>query len=456
MKKLILLLIGISLALANCNNKLFTLSTEGDNSIKLQSIITDLSDICHLNVIIKDDLAKTKLNEPLKYIKLKNVSVDEFLKYILGHNGFFYNLENNLLTISYIKTKNFKIDYVNNVISGSTDFSASISGNDDSDSSSNGSNTLKSTFDFDFWKDFTTNINNVLISQAPKNFKNPTPIIDKASGLVTITGTKAQLKKVDEYIKELNHRLHREVLVDVKIYSVKLSKSNQTGVNWSQFGLKMNTGDASLYDTSVGTTILAANKFNLSGMLNFLAKYGQVNSISNPKITTLNNQKAIITVGQTRNYVYKEVTTDSNGNAVQSDKIGNKFIGILLDITPEISDNNIIMMNINPSVSSLAPIQLQPNLPPDTIEKKLNTIIRVKDGDTIILGGLITDEQTFTANGVPVLKEIPIIKYLFSSKEKTTSREELVFVITPHIINLNKKRNIKDIGFKKLPNLGEL
>jgi len=114
------------------------------------------------------------------------------------------------------------------------------------------------------------------------------------------------------------------------------------------------------------------------------------------------------------------------------------------------------MMNINPSVSSLAPIQLQPNLPPDTIEKKLNTIIRVKDGDTIILGGLITDEQTFTANGVPVLKEIPIIKYLFSSKEKTTSREELVFVITPHIINLDKKSDIKEVGFKKLPDLGEL
>jgi len=463
MKKIILLLLGIYLTFAHtCNNKLFSLSTEGENSIKLQDIISDLSDTCHLNVIIKDNIAKAKLNENLKYIKLRNVSLDEFLKYILGNNGFFYTLNNDLLTISYIKTKNFKIDYVNNVISGSTDFSASISYNDNTSSDSNStgtsnssSNTLKSTFNFDFWKEFSTNINNLLSSQKNGFFKNPIPILDKTSGLVTITGTKDQLNKIEEYINELNKRLHKEVLVDVKIYSVQLVSSNQIGVDWSKFNIQLNTGDVPL-SGAIGSTILNAHTFNLSALLNFLATYGQVNSISNPKITTLNNQKAIITVGQTRNYLYKGTVIDKNGNVIQSDKIGSKFIGILLDITPEISDNNIIMMNINPSISSLVDIKQKPNLPPDTTEKKLNTMIRVKDGDTIVLGGLITDEKTFTMNGVPILKEIPIVKYLFSYKGKKTSKEELVFVITPHIIDLDKKTKLENIGFKKLPKLGDL
>jgi general secretion pathway protein D len=453
MKKLILLLIGIYILFASpCDKKLFSLSTQGDNAINLQQIITDLSDTCHLNVIVTDDLAKKKLEENIKYIKLKNMTLDQFLDFLLGKNGFFYSLKDNLLTISYIKTKNFKIDYVNSIISGNTNFSASTT-------EDGGTNTLTTQFSFDFFKEFSDNINNILKAQVDKNFQNPAPIIDKTSGLVTITGTKQQLQRVQDYIDELNKRLHKEVLIDVKIYSVKLTDSHQTGVNWSKFNLGMNTGDVKTRGTAIGTTILGSTTFNLTGLLDFLSTYGQVNSISNPKITTLNNQKAIITVGSVNNYSYDVVTTDANGNLVKSQQIDSKFIGILLDITPEISDKGIIMMTINPSISSLAPIQTKPNLPPDTIQKSLNTIIRVKDGDTIILGGLITDETAFQASGVPVLKEIPIIKYLFSYKEKISKREELIFVITPHIINLNKVIDVKNIGYKankKLPKLGDL
>jgi ESS family glutamate:Na+ symporter len=68
----------------------------------------------------------------------------------------------------------------------------------------------------------------------------------------------------------------------------------------------------------------------------------------------------------------------------------------------------------------------------------------------LVLGGLITNDKTLQVNGVPVLKEIPLIKYLFSSKEEVTSRKELVFVITPHIINLKKKKTLRDLGFGKL------
>jgi len=442
MKKIIFLIFISTFVFGHsCNNKLFSLSTQSENSINLQSIITDLSDTCDLNIIIKDDLAKEKLKQELKYIKLKNLTLDEFLDFLLNKNGFFYTLNNNTLEISFIKTKNFKIDYINSTITGATNFSASTKEDDDT-------NTLKTTFNFDFWNEFTNNIHQILLAQTDTFYKSPKPIIDKTTGIITITGTKNQLDRIEKYINELNKRLHKEVIIDVKIYSVKLTKSNQTGINWSELSIKL--GGTSTLSTPItssnivgSSSIFKQGTFNVNGFLNFLSQYGQINSISNPKITTLNNQKAIITVGQTINYSYKTVTTDANGNAIQSDNIDSKFVGILLDITPEISDNNIILMGINPSISSLSNTQTTTNLPPDTYEKKLNTIIRVKDGDTIILGGLITNETTFTQNGVPVLKEIPIIKYLFSSKSKISNKEELIFVITPHIINLNKKTDTK-------------
>jgi general secretion pathway protein D len=445
MKKILFLIFSISLLIAKCDTKLFSLSTEGENGVVLKNIITDIADTCELNILITDNIAKEKLKEEIKYIKLKNKTLKEFLDFILTKNGYFYTLDNNTLIISYIKTKNFKVDYINNTITGTTNFSASTT------DSGGGSNTLNSNFSFDFWTDFSKNIDDILQATADEYYKTPKPIINKASGIITVTGTKKQLDKIQKYINEINKRLHKEILVDVRIYSVKLSKSNSTGINWSNFNLSTNANVP--ITGAIGQTILDSTSFSLNGLLNFLAQYGQVNSISNPKITTLNNQKAIITVGQTINYSYKKVTTDANGNAIQSDVIDSKFVGILLDIMPEISDDNIIIMNINPSISSLSPVQLNPGLPPDTIEKKLNTIVRIKDGDTIILGGLITDQKTFAQNGVPILKEIPVIKYLFSSKEEISNREELIFILTPHIIDLDKK--ISSDKFK-LPSLGDL
>ncbi len=452
MKKLIILIFATSFLFANnCENKIFSLSTEGENSIILQDVITDLSDTCNLNVIIKDNVAKVKLKQAMQYVKLTDVTLKPLLKHILSENGLFYTLKNNTLTISGIETKNFKINYVTTSTTGTTNFSASATNN------SSGENTLTSDFKFDFWTEFSTNINNILKSQNNEYFSPPAPIIDKLSGIVTVTGTKAQIDKIAKYINDINERLHKEVFVDVKIYSVTLSKSSQTGINWSNFSLSMDTGNSPTRGVSIGTTILSASRFHLSGLLNFLAGYGQVNSISNPKITTLNNQKAIITVGETINYSYKTTSTDTNGNIITSDNLGSQFVGMLLDITPQISDKNIIMMRINPSLSSFKNEgQLQDptrTLPPDTIDKKLNTIVRVKDGDTIILGGLITDDKSLQVNGVPILKDIPIIKYLFSSKSKLSQRKELVFVITPHIINLNKKNSIKKVY--TLPKLGE-
>jgi len=467
MKKFILLLISTYMLFANpCDKKLFSLSTKGENSINLQQIITDLSDTCHLNVILTDNIAKKKLNENLKYIKLKNLTLDEFLQFLLDKNGFFYTLEDNLLTISYIKTKHFKIDYINSIITGDSKFSASTD-------SSDGSNTLNSEFSFDFWKHFAQNIKNILSASKENGFTNPDPIIDETSGLVTIVGTKYQLNNIQKYINEVNKRLHKEVLINVKIYSVLLSSSNQTGINWSNLNLSLGGSNAPVSSSVtthniIGSSSIFSNTlFNASGLLNFLATQGNVNSISNPKIVTLNNQKAIISVGDTINY--REMTqssyVDSNGNTVPpSYKNSSKFVGILLDITPEISEDGTIILRINPTISVFRDeSQLtDPNrlLPPDTTDNKLSTMVRMKDGQTLVLGGLITNKNSFTDNGVPILKEIPLVKYLFSYKSKISNRKELVFVITPHVINLKKVRDITDLDYskpvKKLPKLGDL
>jgi general secretion pathway protein D len=463
MKHIVLIFILNAFLFANsCNNRSFSLNTKIGESITIKDIVSSLSDECQLSVHFKDDLVEKKLDKKLFLLKIKDFPFKEFLDYVFTKNNIFYSIENNILDLAFIKTKTFKVDYVSTQIQGQTSFSASMN----PDQADTG-NTLNSTFTFDFWKDFETNIQSIINTSEDSNtFTATTPIIDRNSGLVTITATKKQLDRVQNYINELNKRIHKEVVIDVRIYSVTLSKSHSTGINWSEFSFSLNNGTYNEATQTYGassTAVSAANiigsnsifkssKFNVNGLLNFLSQNGQVNSISNPKVTTLNNQKAIINIGQVKNFTFNEVTTDANGNQSTSETVGSKFIGILLDITPQISDDNVIMMRINPSISDLD--SSSESKIPDTIEKKLNTIIRVGDNDTLILGGLITDEKSFHSGGIPILKEIPIIKYMFGYKEEITSRRELVFVITPHIIDPKKKRKLKDLNYK-MPSLGE-
>lgn len=446
MKKFfIFIFMTVFLTAANCDKKLFTLHIT--NQIPLKTILSNLVDECSINIVLKDKKSRELVNQNIEFINVKNVSLKELLNVLFENANLFYTLKNNTLFVSYNKTKIFKIDFIPSSVSGVTNIDST-------------DNKVTTDYNFDFWSNLKDNIIQIL-KNTSNSYKDP--IIDKNSGLVTVTGNRNQLEEVAKYIKSLNNRLHKEVLIDVKIYSVTLSSSHKTGIDWSQLSLSLPNASTPLRAENVfgSNSIFKASQFNAGAFLNFLAKNGNVNSISNPKIVTLNNQKAIIKVGDTIYYKYaSKVTNTNNENPTTEYTIDSKFVGVLLDITPQISDNGEIILSINPRISAFKdPTQLtnqQRDMPPDTQDNTMISVVKLKDNTTLVLGGLITDDRQLKVNGVPVLKEIPLIKYLFSSREKITTKKELVFVITPHIIDLNKTMSLKDYGYKKLPDLEEL
>ncbi|AZV47064.1 type II protein secretion system D protein [Nautilia sp. PV-1] len=446
MKRIIFLVLTVTAVFAaNCNKKLFSLHIA--NPIKLKTVLSDLVDECNLNIVLKDQKAKKLINKNIEFINVEHVPLNDLLKILFEHANLFYKIKNNTITVSYNQTKTFRVDFIPNSISGITN----IDSND---------NTIKTDYKFDFWDNLKNNIIQILKNT---NAEYKDPIIDKNSGLVTVTGNKNQIEEIAKYINDLNKRLHKEVLIDVKIYSVTLSSSHKTGIDWSQLSLSLANKSVPITASNIigDNAVFKSATFNIGGLLDFLAQNGNVNSISNPKIVTLNNQKALIKVGDTIYYKYaSEITTDNNGNPTTQYTIDSKFVGVLLDITPQISDNNQIILSINPRISSFKdPTQLTNSsreMPPDTQDNTMISVVKLQNNDTLVLGGLITDDKQLKVNGVPVLKEIPILKYLFSSREEITNKKELVFIITPHIINLNDKKTLKDYGYKKLPNLEEL
>jgi len=441
----------------NCENKLFTYanSINIDNHMSIRRFLKLFAtQRCGVNIAYEDNIAKKIVREKMPYIKVKDYTFYQMLNLILTQKGLFYSLKNNTLHISYFKTKTYKINFISSTRTGQSNLDATDS-------------KVSNTYNFDFWSKIENQLTDILKNNLTLDpnyelvtFSNPIffkPVVDKDSGIVLVTGTMKQLNAVDKYINNLIASLTKEVLIDVHIYSVELSKSHQTGINWASLNVQLPNNSVTLTASNIAgkNSVFKSATFNSQAFLNFLAQNGNVNSVSNPKIVTLNNQKAIISVGDTIYYKYASSSTTSQTGAPQTQyTIDSKFVGVVLDITPQISDNGNIILSIAPRISKFRdPSQINNtarDMPPDTTDNTMLSIVKLKDNQTLILGGLITDDKSFKANGVPVLKEIPLIKYLFSSREEISSKKELVFVITPHIISFNRKRTLRDLGFGKV------
>jgi general secretion pathway protein D len=408
-------------------------------------------------------------------MNIKDFSLDQLLELLLSENNLFYTLtDNNVLKVSYLKTKSFYIDYVNfskvsnrsnKTISTGASTSSNSNGsrlNNSTNSNSGGGNgsdstTLDFVTEFKFWDNIKSEIESILNREGDSFTGNKT-IINQEAGVITVTGTKKQTDRIEKYIQKITSRLHKQILIDAKIIEVTYDDDQTTGINWSKFQASLK-GNAEGEDSTILSTLgnpasMLGYKFDMEGLIKFLKTQGDVSIVSNPKILTLNNQPAIINVGEEKNYKYTLGTTTTTTNGVvQSDpqfQVGSTFVGVTLGIIPEVTQNNHIILKINPIVSEISKNHIDangnPNLAPDIKVKQLSSIIKVKNNQQVIIGGLIQKRVEDKTTKVPLLGDIPLLGLAFKSKVKVKSKSELIIVMTPKLIT----------GDKSTPSLGEL
>ena len=477
---------------STCLSKNFSMKITDD--ISLGDVLNQLSEICDFSIVAKDAYSKKELDDKVFGVNIRNMSLSEVFDLLLNEKNLSYEFANNVLKISSLQTRIFKIDYITSVREGtaitkaSVDASPSEVGN--SSSSDNGSsdiknenNLIRTTERFHFWEKLDAELKAIL-NNSSEHITAPDPIINENAGLITVTATPSQLKRVEKYIAEMQRRLKKQVIIDVSIIAVDLNNEYKQGVDWSKFELGFNsyignqgsnTGSSAIW-TNKGNSLsdgfgrtlnIAANlNFSLDGMINFLETNGKTKVVSSPKVTTLNNQQALISVGDNINYrVMEETDNGSNNNnnnrLTTTYKQYSVFIGILLNLLPEVSDNNKIMLRINPSLSSFKYAEDDTRsqntaireIAPDTVQKKLSTVVQVNSGDTIILGGLIGQTKDKQNTAVPLLADIPLIGSVFKSTRDGVRTTELIFVITPRVVDLEDpkpvQQSLKDLGFSK-------
>ncbi|NEW61174.1 pilus (MSHA type) biogenesis protein MshL [Sulfurovum sp. bin170] len=454
---------GLSPAHANrCATQMFTVTL--DSALTYGDVIENIAEECELTLIVKDREAKKRLQENLYIVKLNNASLNEFLDVILTENNIGYELNGNRLKISYLKTQSFNLHYISGGREGTSTTSVNSGGGGEGSSNSGGDSlgiTITSTDNFQFWSKISAELA-LLVNRPEDEYKAPKPIINQEAGMITVTGTPKQLKRVSKYIDDISKQLKRQVLIDVNILSVTFDDSATTGVEWSQIyslqNMAISTQLSRGGDVPNSKALIADGSLQINDMIKFLKTQGDVRSISNPKVLTLNNQPALISVGNELFYKIQSGSSQSNGGGVattNNEEVKSVFAGILLDITPEISEDGSITLKINPSISdTLDPVQRDDsgsrNIPPDLSRKQISSVVTIQDGQHVILGGLISSKTGTKVSKVPLLGDLPLLDHLFKREVKIDSVEELVLVIRPHIINREHELSLEDLGYRKL------
>ena len=471
---------------ANCNNRALSITTI--ETISIKEILDQLSGECGFSVVIKagDKDATQTLSSTVSSLNIKGLTLHEIFNILLSQNDLIYSFRKNILSISSVDTRIFKVDYITSiregraVVKASAD-SAPIQLDDTTNTNTNTDtknqeNIIETTEKFDFWERMAGEIE-AIMNNGKEGFKAPLPVVNSNAGLVSVTGTKAQLERVQEYISKLNKSLKKQVMIDVRIVSVDLNNEYQRGVDWSKFDLSFNSylggnpatpsqftfgrwNDThtawdivtpSMNPIRGGFILEGAVNINLEGVINFLDTTGTTRVVSSPKIMTMNNQQALISVGDNINYqILNAVTGLETGFLTLDVEQYSTFIGILLNLLPEISDDGKIMLRINPSLNGFKYQEdnLRQTTPrtiaPDTMQKKLSSVVHINSGDTVVLGGLISQESGDGTTKVPGLGNIPVLGYLFKSEKKILRNTELVFIITPRIVDIDEGNNLKD------------
>ena len=284
-------------------------------------------------------------------------------------------------------------------------------------------------------------------------------IVNPMSGTITVTALPAQLQQIDIFIDAFEASIQRQVLIEAKIVEVNLDRTFEFGIDWNVIA---GAGTASIAISSVppgtlrqpaapGTPRTGNVEFTLSGgpgsitaVLNALDTQGDVRVLSSPRVSALNNQRAVFDVTTAEVlFTQQQVAVPNPGGLptfvtqVTPQQIN---VGIVLDVLPQIGSDNAVTMNIRPVVTSVRRTETFRGADGSTFQapvidtRQSDTMARLRASETIIIGGLMQTRREKVRSGVPGLMSIPLLGRLFTSYKDVERKAELVIFLTPTII----------------------
>lgn len=429
-------------------------------------------------------------------VNLSDVTLDEVLNVVQNMYGYDVVKSGKVIQIypAGMRTVTIPVDYLQfkrsgrsltSIVTGSvTSAGTSSSGgssddSDSSDSNNNGDSSTTSTggtrietiTESDFWPMLQQAVANLIGSG-----KGQSVVVTPQAGVITVRAFPDEIREVREFLGVSQERMQRQVILEAKILEVTLSDGYQQGINWSNLSASIgNSGSISIgrpypgggspgdgsdipllpgLDTIGsllgGQTNVTISDGNFDAVLSFMATQGDLNVLSSPRITAANNQKSVIKVG-TDEYFVTELSSNAgngeNSNAVPEVELTPFFSGISLDVTPQIDNKGNVFLHVHPAVIEVEEEVKNLNLGGEFQNIQLplakssiresDSVIRAKDGDVVVIGGLMKQQNLEQVSKVPFLGDVPGLGNLFRNINNISQKTELVILLKPTVVGVN-------------------
>ncbi len=294
-------------------------------------------------------------------------------------------------------------------------------------------------------------------------------IANPETGVISVRATGKQHARVREFLDQVVGNARRQVLIEATIVEVALTNDYQQGVNWSiirnavspggtALGLALAPGGGTPLRTGVNPPFLGTfaafrtgSKTDISAAVRLLESFGKTRVLSSPKVSVMNNQAALLKVVDNKVYFTISVTPGTPASlgvaatpAVYTTTINTVPVGFLMNVTAQVGDDDEITLNLRPSVSRITSYANDPspalaqagitNRIPEIQTREFESIMKVRDGETAVLGGLMQDDQSNATDQIPGVGNVPLVGELFKVRSNQSNKSELVIFLRPTIL----------------------
>ncbi len=427
--------------------------------VPLRDIMKGLASLHNMNVSWASDV------DQYVYIDVDIRANDDFfvaLENMLRQVDYFYELKGNTIIVKFKETRKFHVALPPR-IKGQSNINTSGGTTTNTDADNTRWEIIRNNLDqiLDIWaqrykpppsakpseegdEEEAMPLQGATLTQTQSGFYS----VDPSLGLITVTAPRPLLDKIQIYVDTLKEEMYKQITIEAKILEVTLEQESQKGIDWSgllkdsAFNLTASFGNlGQIYPDSGGfidTITLDAKSFSL--VLDALEEQGTTKVLANPRISVMNGQPAVIYVGDNVTYISQVETTTDEGVVTTSATTAQVVSGLRLEVYATVMSDDEIVMSIIPMISQLEePIEYrqfglnQVGLP-FVRERTMNSIVRLNNGEMLIVGGLIQSVETDEGSNIVGLGKLPGLKYVFGNKTDALVRKELVILLRPRII----------------------
>ncbi len=460
-------------------------------------------------------------------LELRNVTVAEVLEVTRNVYGYEYEHKGNIYTIypRKLRTQIFQINYPDVQRRGYSETSVLVGkiqsensrNSNGSGSRNNNANQKNNNADLssganiqtenttDFWKSLKETLEAIVNQEEGGR----TVMVTPQAGVVVVKALPSELQAVRKFLEESELSVKRQVILEAKILEVRLSDAYEAGINWGQIAGQLvygrNVADGFSISTNGAATTASVDEYrdlttnlltndgsgnpqvisipgrekvdgtfaallqvpDITKLLSLLETQGNVSVLSSPRISTVNNQKAVIRVGSDEFFV-TGISSNTTANATSTTsspniELSSFFSGIALDVTPQIAENGEVILHIHPVISDV-----QDQLKNFTVGdedfsiplalrdiRESDSMVRAKSGQVVVLGGLMQESRTNTDGKRPLLGDIPIVNSLFKTKSQRRVKTELVILLRPVVANDQNLLNALDQTTQRFSELSQ-